>query len=363
MRPNEREMIEILRSAGARYEPLRIVSMEMASRQSSDLGADAIIRCQIADGPSFRVLVEVVSRATPKVIRSKCAQMRGLLRDDGDGDTVRLLVAPYIAEQQAAVLAEAGLSWLDLSGNMVIRVGERIYIERTGKPNRFPDTAPIKKIFEGTASLVGRALLLEPTGFVSLTEMVKFIKRRGGTITLPTVSKVLSALEEDLLVAKSREAIRVLEPGRLLDKLAEGYAASREKLAGTTSRLALDDADRAVKVLCTSSRSVCLVCGFYAAQIKGLAGSSQITMWVRDMRRFREVTDALRVNIQRDEEFGNLTVIEARSPLPWFNATTANDLPIVDDLQLYLEMTVDTPRGPKVAQALRPRILGESRDG
>lgn len=363
MRPSEKEIIERLQTARMQYAPLMIASIDIDSGREGDRGFDAVIEFSIENGPSFRALAEVVSPASPKAVSQFCARIRDSFSRRQSAAAVPMIVAPYISAEQSDILSQAGVSWLDLSGNMVIRVAGRIYIERTGRPNRFPDTAPIKKIFQGTASLVARALLLEPTGFTSVSQIVECVERRGGAITLSTVSKVLMSLEEELLVARSRRAISVSAPRQLLDRLAAGYAASRSGARMTTHHFAVEEPETMLARLCLELGSTYVFCGFYAAQLKGLAAGGRITMSVSDMNRFRGAAKSLASAVCPDEEFGNLSVIETRSCLPWFNADTSTERRVVDDLQLYLEMMSDTPRGPKIAEVLRRRILREDRDG
>jgi hypothetical protein len=54
----------------------------------------------------------------------------------------------------------------------ILSLSNQKYIERNDRRNRFPDTAPFKKVFHGTSSLVSRALLLKPEGFSSLYKVV-----------------------------------------------------------------------------------------------------------------------------------------------------------------------------------------------
>lgn len=358
MRLGKKDIIEELRTAGTRYSPLVIVSI-----REGIVGSDAVIEFRIEHGPSFLASAEVMPAATPKAVCERSEQIPDAPSEAAGSVPVPLIIAPYIPAKQADVLAWAGLSWLDLSGNMVIRVGNRIYIERTGRPNRFPDTSPIKKVFEGTASLVARALLLEPKGFASLSQMVEFIESCGGAITLSTVSKVLKSLEEELLVSKSRRSISVSEPGQLLDRLAEGYRASQSGLRMTTHRFAMEGREAMLARLGSELGSTYIFCGFYAAQLKGLAAGGGISMYVSDTNRFRKVVQSLGPAVYPDEEFGNLRVIATRSRLPWFDAETRDEGRVVDNLQLYLEMMIDTPRGPKIAETLRRHILQEDRDG
>ncbi len=363
MRLNEQEIIDRLERAKREYLPLTIASIDKESGRGGDLRFDAVIEFSIEDGPSFRALAEVVSQATPKSVLQSCARMKEVLAESEGFAVVPMIVAPYISGRQADILSQAGISWLDLSGNMVIRVADRIYIERTGWPNQFPDTAPIKKIFQGTASLVARALLLRPVGFASLSQIVEFIERRGGAITLSTVSKVLKSLEEELLVTRSRRSISASEPGQLLSRLAEGNGASQSGLRMKTYRYAIEGRETTLARLCEKLGSTYVFCGFYAAQLKGLAASDEISMYVSDMSRFREAVRDLNSVVHPDEEFGNLNVIATKRRLPWFDAETRDEERIVDDLQLYLEMKIDTPRGPKIAEVLRRRILQDSSNG
>jgi len=268
-----------------------------------------------------------------------------------------LILAPYIAPRQADSLRDAGVSWIDLSGNMAVRVGAGVYIERTGRPNQFPDTAPIKKVFQGTASLVARALLLQPGGFSSLSDIVAFIQARNGRIAVSTVSKVLRSLEEQLLVSKSGPRIASTDAAALLERLAEGYAANGSRRQLRACRFAVENARQTIREFCSTLDCSYIVCGFYAARLRGLAASAAMTMYVTDLERAKEAAGRLAGNCIPDEEFGQLRIMETRERTPWFNAQTVDEIRVVDEIELYLEMTVDTPRGPKVAALLRPRVL------
>jgi len=272
-------------------------------------------------------------------------------------ELVPLVIAPYISPSQADALREAGVSWIDLSGNMVLRTRNGIYIERTGRPNQFPDSTPIKKVFQGTASLVARSLLLKPEGFASLAEIRDFIRLRNGSITIPTVSKVLRSLEEDLLVSRAGSCVSASNPAQLLSRLAESHASVARNRRTSTSRFAAASAERVFQDFCSQLGPTYICCGFYAAELKGLAVSGDISLYVRDMRMVRQASERLGPDLLRDDEFGQVTVIETKDRTPWFNVQTVRGLSVVDDLELYLEMTIDTPRGPKIAEVLRRRLL------
>ena len=218
MRLKESEMMAELARQGDLFLPLVIKSIEQTSSGVSNYSINAVIEFSIQEGPSFTAAAEVLTISTPKNIAEKSRLLKNVVSESKTPKWVPMIIAPYISDKQSMRLQEEGISWIDLSGNMVVKVSPAIYIERKGKPNKYPDSSPIKNIYKGTSSLVGRALLLKPDGFSSLYEVVNFINARNGTITLATVSKVITSLEENLLVDKEKGKIRVRQPALTIGK-------------------------------------------------------------------------------------------------------------------------------------------------
>ncbi|MEA3225980.1 MAG: hypothetical protein U9Q07_08520 [Planctomycetota bacterium] len=364
MRLTEREIIQYLQNASDEYIPLKVASLERQVPLSGGTRADAIIQFSIPDGSCFKALAEMVSVASPKNILDRSRRLVDCLGEINDADMVPLIIAPFVGAKQAKILADKGISWIDLSGNMSIRVSGRIYIERTGKKNRFPDTSPIKKVFQGTSSLVSRALLLWPQGFSSLYEVVDFINGRNASITMSTVSKVLKSLEQELLITRSTSLISAIDREKLLEKLVEGYMISTERRRRKTYAFASESSERLFRDMYEISQVEYLACGFCAAQIKGLAVTDQTEIFVSDMEEVRKAARNNWIRITPDAEFGDLSITETNDPGVWFNASPRrpNSAAVIDDIELYLEMMADTPRGPKIAKVLKKRILEKLRD-
>jgi len=361
MRITEREIIQHLQRAGDQFAPLRINRFEEQVNLPQGFQADAIIEFSIQDGPCFEAFVEIVLVPTPKNILEKSRALFDYISKTNKPNIIPLIIAPYIGKRQVKMLADKGISWIDISGNMSVRVSNQIYIERTGQRNRFPDTAPIKKIFQGTSSLVSRALLLKPEGFSSLYEVVDFINKRNANITKSTVSKVLKSLEEELLVNRSRSLISVTSQEKLLDRLTESYINYIKRKESKTYRFSVQK-PRYALLKRNVQKSNYLACGFYATQIKGLGVTNEIMICVRNMDQARKDFDFL----EPDTEFGNVKLIENNDIEIWFNSVEIEltiesvikvTIPVVDDIELYLEMMADTPRGPKIAEQLKRRIL------
>jgi len=354
MRLTEREIIDRLSSQMDLYKPLKIVQINQECKSEIDV----IIKFTIQDGQSFEAAVEVVTISTPKTISQKSNIIKNLSSEFSKRKLVPMIIAPYINEKQSAVLYKEGVSWIDLSGNMLLNIPPEIYIERRVKSNKFPDTAPIKKVFQGTSSLVSRALLLRPDGFLSSNEIVDFINQRNGKITPATVSKVLKSLEEELLISRTKSKIFVKQPKQLLENLAEGYADYLKRKKNSSYKYDIDNVNDLCKTFYETGVDYAC-CGFYAAKIKGYGLTEQITIFLKSIQDLKKALKNTPDIARADEEYGQVTFIETKNPCVWFNNQGESYEKVIDDLELYLEMNIDRPRGPKIAEQLKERILGK----
>ena len=161
------------------------------------------------------VLVQAKSRSAPSVLAD--ALQKATVADP---ELPKLLVVPYISDDVAWLAERARMSVADLCGNYIIDTPELVAIRRD-QPNRFPESRPIRNVYAGVSSLVPRLLLREDRTWSSVTEVHQAIEDLGGRIAMSTVSKVLSALAEELMIEKER--VRVLQAARLLEKLRQNY--------------------------------------------------------------------------------------------------------------------------------------------
>jgi len=351
---------DILREIENREDllPLKVDRIEQSCNLVKSFDIDAIIEFSIQDGPSFKAATELLSISTPKTVSQKARVLKNLSFEIKDPNLIPMIIAPYISKKESKLLVNEKISWIDLSGNMNIKIPPTIYIERTGKPNKFPDTSPIKKIYEGTSSLVCRALILNPEGFSSLFEIVNYINERNASITIATVSKVLKSLEEELIVNRTESKIILKKPNILLDNLAEGYSNYLKRRRDRKFRYDLDNF-KELEALFENYQIEYAYCGFYAAKRKNLGIAEQITILIKSMEKVKKALKRNSITASPDEEYGQVTFIETSNPCVWFNIQEEPFNNTVDDLELYLEMINDKPRGPKIAEQLKERILGK----
>ena len=200
------------------FDPLQVLRFSVEPRLgSSDYAPDATLELGWK-GRVERFQLEIKSRTAPSLIQAAISQLE---RYGQTGQNL-MLVVPYLSKTISGMVTTTEFSCVDLNGNYLIQTNEWLAI-RLDKKNQFTESSYIKKIFEGNSSLVCRLMLRENRVFTRVTEIYDEIRALGGNLSLSAVSKVLTALYEQLLIDRSKRSIRLLQPRRLLEELRTNY--------------------------------------------------------------------------------------------------------------------------------------------
>jgi hypothetical protein len=177
--------------------------------------ADARVELALPGEPEgFRFVVEIKARATPQAIQLAMVQAKAATKA-GEWPMIQV---PYLSPERLEELECEGVSGVDLCGNGVVLVPGRLYVVRSGEPNRYRDSRPLNNPYRGRSAMVARMLLQCPK-WESLSELAEEVQSAGVVLSLPQVSKAVQAMTEDLIVSKGAGVITLNEPLRLLDKL------------------------------------------------------------------------------------------------------------------------------------------------
>lgn len=343
---SEAEMLEEFRG-GYDFPPLQIRLAKQSAR-SRDIGADALFEVT-TDGESYEFAAELKSRSSPKAFEE------ALFRLEQGGrprDRLPMLVVPYLRETQLDELPQRQLSGIDLSGNGVVTVPGKLLVYRTGKPNKFPDSAPTKYAYRGATSLVGRVFLCRPE-FQSLADIEKEINARGGRIALSTISKALKRLEYDLIVDRASDGIRLRQPDKLLEKLAESYSPPK-----VTRTVTLSTNKPLAELFRLAPQKTPLV----------FSGRSSITAYAVMGRgdcpvlHTPSIAEILRKWGRKVEETSRFVDVELRQtddPTVYFDARVTEALPYASPIQVFLECSAGDKREQETSQQVKDLILGE----
>lgn len=345
----EQEIIRRIKRRDLDLGPLRIQDVQLeplvGDRSYADIAFDLAW-----DGRSFRFLAECVAESTPKRLRAAIAQVEDYVQSTSDPRVWPMIVTPYLSESDVEMLLDRRVSGVDLSGNYAVTVPSELFVVRTGRPNQFPASRSIKKIYQGTSSLVSRVLLSVPE-FETVTAVRGEIERRGGSISLGTVSKVLKSLDEELMVRRD-PMIRLLQPERLLERLAGSYdppQPTRTVIGKSQIQPAFFDG-----LLRNAGRTGARIIG-RSESMYAISGesNSRLTIYASSLE---GLTDG--VVFEETRRFANVEFLQIRDALPFFDPNEDEGFRWCAPLQIYLELMAGGKRERETAAQIRDDLLG-----
>ncbi len=228
------ELRRILASNEQIYAPLQVAGYSFSNgQQTPGAQSDAVLKLAW-NGRSYDFLVQIITRTTPKFFRSELERQNERAAEQDVADRNLLIVVPNLDSTLVNLLREAEFSGADLNGNYIIQTQDLVAV-RLDQERKYLESRPIKNVFRGKSSIVCRFFLTEAHKFERVTEIYDHIQRLGGEISLSTVSKVLSALDSELIIEKNN-VIRLLQPQKLLANLRAHYEPT---YSGTSLKLKL----------------------------------------------------------------------------------------------------------------------------
>jgi hypothetical protein len=337
-----REVLSRLSKQKALYTPLEVVSVEEQTK--ADLGLDARVTM------SWRrrkvdFVAAVSTRTAPKLVEEDLKRLKSFSRERKPN---LLLIVPFLSKTIVEMLERDSVSGLDLNGNYLLQASDMVAI-RLDQENQFTESQSIKKIFSGSSSLVGRLLLLSKRPFESVNEVCSEISRRGGSLSLSAVSKVLKGMENELMIEKTRERISVIQPEKLLQRLEEDYRPPkvveilRIKLPGKVLANLQTVGERLpspVRWIVSGESSV----GRYAVTTP----SEISTIYATD---FGPLTQ------YEDERFYNIVLKKTFDSFPYFDSQKKDGVPWSSLIQCFLELSKQDKREREIAESVRQAIL------
>ncbi|MCC5830640.1 MAG: hypothetical protein JJU36_14430 [Phycisphaeraceae bacterium] len=315
-----------------------------------DPGATALLEVSFR-GRSCRYVAWIKRDAKPMTLRLAIDQVK---QSEGESDRGQpMIIAPYFSREKLDQLLDARISAIDFSGNAAIEIPGSLLFYKTGNPNQYPDSSPIRSAYRGNGSLVARMLLLERR-FEAVSDIRSGIESRGGSLTMGMVSKVLQRLEADLAIERpNRNAVMVIQPERLLDGLLAEYQPPKimdtwlGKVALSTSRLEarLRAIGRDGGLVRTGEDS--------ATDYATWAGESIMSYYCRAAP--TAVLERIGAQAQETRAFANLRLMQSEDQRVYFDPRSRL---AASPIQAWLEMASGDKRQKQIAGHIRNAILG-----
>lgn len=325
---------KLKRLSGDKYRPDAVVEMSKRARK-------------------WTFLVELKAASTAKGLENALAAIQPAAAKAG---LRPLILLPYLSPANLARLEDEGVSGIDLCGNGIVTLPDELFVVRTGEPNRFPRSEPIRNVYRGDSSLVARAFLVRPI-YRAVGEIVTTVQSAGGDISFPTVSKVLRTLEADLIVARTFGGIRLIQPDKLLQELADNYRPPKaaERYVG---KVALPERDLPV-AMAEASRQI-------GARfvLTGAASAARYAVFAREpvVAAYCEVSPAkllaaLDVPIEETDRFPNVDLVTTYDRRPYFDSAVEDGVTYASPVQAYLELMAGDKRQRESAAQVRDRVV------
>jgi hypothetical protein len=262
-----------------------------------------------------------------------------------------LLAVPYMGDVGKRLCAEAGIGWLDLSGNAYLEApGLRVSIE--GKPNLFKRSGRPRSVFAPKSSRIARCLLMQSERAFTQRGLAKTSGLDEGF-----TSRIVRRLEADRLVVRPADgAVRVADAGALLDAWREVYDFSRHHIVrGHIAARSSDEILRQVAAALRGDRVEYAATGLAGAWlINAFAGFRLVAIYVSQIPS-PQVQQAMGF---REESRGeNVWLVVPNDNGVFHGASEREGVCCVHPVQVYLDLKNHPERSAEAAEQLRRVLL------
>jgi len=265
--------------------------------------------------------------------------------------SIPLVAVPFMGEVGRKLCDEAGVSWLDLSGNAHLAApGLRVSIE--GKPNRFKRPGRPRTLFAPKSSRIARCLLIEPDRAITQRGLAKAAGLDEGF-----TSRIVRQLEQERLVAREPSgAVRVADFGAMLEAWREAYDFAKHHIVrGHIAARSSDDVLRQVAAQLKRDKIEHAATGLAGAWLLNqFAGFRLVVFYVARLPS-AEAHQALGF---REESRGeNVWLVVPNDEGVFHGAAEHEGIRCVHPVQVYLDLKGHPERSAEAAQQLRKDVL------
>ena len=323
---------------------------DLRVRQDTRSGADLVVDA----GQTF--VVEFKSSTSAAPIAAAAKQVLAHVNRVRQR-VVPLVAVPFMGDVGRRICEEAGVSWIDLSGNArIVAPGLRVIIE--GKPNQFIARGRPANLFAPMSSRVVRWLLIHADQSLSQREIARSTNLDEGF-----VSRLVARLEKDGYLARNDNgAIRARDPALLLDTWREAYNFSKHILH--QGHVAARSGDALLR----------FVSDTLATQGIGHAATGLAAAWaLTRFAGFRIATIYLpadpstalleQLGCREDPRGANLWLVVPNDEGVFHGAVEKDGIRCVHPVQVYVDLKSHPERATEAGEHLRTELLTWSHDG
>lgn len=327
-------------------------------KRPRDQAVDLVV--ELAGGGFSRFAVAVELCANPRrasVFHSaervaECANKMGWIPAVG---------LPHVGERVAEALREKGVGFISLDGSMSIRA-PNVLIERhvKSRSSRWPQHV---SLFSDKSSLILRYLFDRPSVQVQVRDLSRDLDVSPGL-----VSRVLDRLRKEGFLVVDGESERLVERDFLLDEWKDLYRRRAKRQQERRYYMHVRQVDDVLSRLASHSGRAseprwALSFQAGASLVRPFAFFSEVHLLVSP-RGWEQNVDKLANSFELEpaKHEANVILVEPYYRHSWdYGLRSLRGIPVVSELQLYLDLSVYPRRGAEQAEIMRGRLLSPDR--
>jgi len=299
-------------------------------------------------GKQYRFVCEMKSLGSPSHILSSIAKIREIAQSK---KAYPIIFTSYISQRSAEICRETEVGFLDSEGNAFLSFGD-VLVDRRVKDRTNIERRQITAIFSPRATRLIRVLLENAKKTWLITELAREAK-----LSLGHTSEVLRALvDQDYVNRQKRKGFQLENPAPLLDRWASEYDLSKNEI---TSLYSFEkDFSALFRGIGDISRVLELKSGLTL-----LSGASVVAPYVA---RFSDIHVYVEGDIELWKENLDLREVQGGANVHllapydegvFYASRKVNGIPVIGNIQLYLDLFKYPARGKEQAEHLRSQLM------
>lgn len=301
----------------------------------------------VAEAGGFRFVVEYKASALLTTIAAGIEQLK---RYPAEPAEIRLLATPFMGETGIGKCAEAGISWLDLSGNAdVTAPGLRLYVR--GEKNKFISPGRNENPFAPKSSRITRHLLYQANRTWTQRELADETGLGEGF-----VSRIVKSLEAQQLIGRDDQGRLFAGKAEvMLDAWQQGYDFTKHeiirghvagrsgeeiqgKISSTLNKLSVDHAATGLGAAWLYSR---------------FAAFRTVSVYLKE---WPDKHILEQIGFREDTSGANVWLIIPKDPDIFYGVQPVADIPCVHRIQVWLDLKSHPERAEEAAAELRKTL-------
>lgn len=348
MKTKETELVVKVKAAiNSHFEKIPFLSINEITNtfEKEKVQADLWIKLNAPEGYPD-IAVEIKNKGEPRFVRQAVNQLLRYL--DYVPKVYGLIAAPYISSKSAEICKEAGIGYVDLSGNCFISF-QNIYIEQNGKPNTKLEKKVLQSLYYPKAERVLRVLLNNPGTEWKMESLAK-----EAHVSLGMSSKVKQRLEAMEWIDAKSKGFKLKAWDELLDDWQNKYSYARNQIFDFYTLKNESYIEEQLSDYCQkNNKRFALTMFSGASRIAPYTRFKRVHAYVEnDIDRLKESLDLKAVS-----SGPNVTIIVPYDDGVFYGRKEFSGVSVVSPIQLYLDLINNKGRGEEAAQFLLGKAI------